>query len=104
MDARCCERLQVHAQLYQHEVAVLDEVAARRLFRLSAGLEGAPPASLHRVEDAILKACGGLPLALLLLGGQLFRDTDESSWQVMQGVRVCCWVVCCGNIPIVTPA
>jgi hypothetical protein len=69
-------------QLHHHEVAVLGEAAARQLFRQEAGLQAGPDAALLEVEDAILTACGGLPLALLLMGGQLYKIKDKPSWQV----------------------
>jgi hypothetical protein len=64
---------------------VLDEGPARLLFRRAAGLEGALDPSLQGLEEAILGICGGLPLALQLLGGQLFEDTQVASWQVISG-------------------
>jgi hypothetical protein len=64
---------------------VLDEGPARQLFRRAAGLEGGLDPSLQGLEEAILRICGGLPLALRLLGGQLFEDTEVASWQVMPG-------------------
>jgi hypothetical protein len=73
----------VQKRLYQHEVAVLDKVPARQLFRRAAGLEGGLAASLCGLEEEMLRICGGLPLALQLLGGQLFEDTTVASWQVM---------------------
>jgi hypothetical protein len=62
---------------------VLDEGPARQLFRRAAGLEGGPDPRLQGLEEAILGICGGLPLALQLLGGQLFEDTEVASWQVI---------------------
>ena len=76
--------LQVQGRLHQHEVAVLGEGPARTLFRRAAGLEGGlDDATLQRLEEAILRVCGGLPLALQLLGGQLYDDTAVASWQVL---------------------
>jgi hypothetical protein len=72
-------------RLHQHEVVVLDGGPARQLFRRAARLDGGLHASLQMLEEAILRICGGLPLALLLLGGQLLQDTNVASWQVMPG-------------------
>jgi hypothetical protein len=75
---------QVYQMLSQHEVDVLDEAASRQLFRQAAGLGVSLRADLKSVEDAILKACGGLPLALQLMGGQLLDNMDLAVWKVMQ--------------------
>jgi hypothetical protein len=69
---------------------VLDEGPARQLFRRAAGLEGGPDPRLQDLEEAILRICGGLPLALQLLGGQLFEDTEVASWQVIPGPSTSC--------------
>jgi hypothetical protein len=61
---------------------VLDEGPARQLFRRAAGLEGGLDPRLQGLEEAILRICGGLPLALQLLGGQLYKDKEVASWQV----------------------
>ena len=78
--------MQVHKRLHQHEVAVLGEIASRQLFRQAAGLADdlGPGGSglLLGMEAAVLKACGGLPLALQLMGGQVYEDTELSNWEV----------------------
>jgi hypothetical protein len=79
----CAAHVQLDEQLHHHMVDVLDEAASRQLFRQKAGLGGDPEAALQEVEAAILTACGGLPLALRLMGGQLYKKHDEASWQVM---------------------
>jgi hypothetical protein len=81
--------VQVDEQLHHAMVEVLDEVASRQLFRQSAGLRGDPEASLREVEAAILAACGGLPLALCLIGSQLYKSKDEASWKVMLRASMC---------------
>jgi hypothetical protein len=75
--------MQVDKYLYQHQVAVLDDAAARQLLRRAAHLEleGELAAGLSDVEAAILKACGGLPLALQLMGASLYKKKDVASWQ-----------------------
>jgi hypothetical protein len=75
--------MQVEERLYKHEVAVLDDAAARQLFRQAAGLTTSTEDSLEDEEAAIMEACGGLPLAVQLMGGQLYKNTDKTSWQVM---------------------
>ena len=78
------QTLQVEKLLRQHKVAGLGEAAARQLFRREAGLdlEVGPRPELCKVEQDILAACGGLPLALQLMGGQLRNDTEKASWEV----------------------
>jgi hypothetical protein len=73
-------------QLFKHKVAVLDEDAASQVFRQAAGLPDSLPLHLRDVEAAILNACGGLPLALQLIGGQLYRNVNKASWQVSDSV------------------
>ena len=63
-------------------MAGLDAAAARQLFRQAAGLQGAFQDDLQGVEEAILQACGGLPLALQLVGGQLYGKEGIDDWQV----------------------
>jgi hypothetical protein len=77
-------------RLHQHEVAVLDEGPARQLFRRAAGMDGGLDPGLLGLEDAILGICGGVPLTLQLLGGQLYEDTGVASWQVMHGPSAAC--------------
>jgi hypothetical protein len=85
-------RVQLDEQLHHTMVEVLDEAASRQLFRQSAGLRGDPEAALQKVEAAILAACGGLPLAVRLMGGQLYKIKDEAVWKVMLGASMFCWV------------
>jgi hypothetical protein len=75
--------VQLDEQLHHHKVNVLDEAASRQLFRQRAGRQGDPEAALQMVESAILTACGGMPLALRLMGGQLYKSNDEAVWKVM---------------------
>jgi hypothetical protein len=75
--------MQVEDQLYKHEVVVLDDAAACQVFRQAAGLKDFLEDSLQSLEAAILKACGGLPLAAQLMGGQLYKIEDKGSWQVI---------------------
>jgi hypothetical protein len=82
--------VQLDEQLHHAMVEVLDGAASRQLFRQSAGLRGDLEAALQVVEAAILAACGGLPLALRLMGGQLYKIKDEAVWKVMLGASVCC--------------
>jgi hypothetical protein len=81
--------LQLDKQLHHAKVDVLDEVASRQLFRQSAGLRGNLEAALQEVEAAVLKACGGLPLALRLMGGQVYKSKDEATWKVILGASIC---------------
>jgi hypothetical protein len=91
MTTHLWKHLQVGKQLLQRQVGSLDAAAAIQLFRQAAGLEGAPEAALHEVEAAILEACGGLPLAVQLMGGQLYADREQANWQVIHS--------CCLNLP-----
>jgi hypothetical protein len=74
---------QLEEQLHHHKLDVLDEAASRQLLRQSAGLQGHLEDALQEVEAAILEACGGLPLALRLTGGQLYKSKDQAFWKVM---------------------
>jgi hypothetical protein len=83
----------VHAKLYPHKVALLDENAARQLFLRSASLESVPQ-GLEAVANNILAACGGMPLALRRMGSQLFNTSsvlpDEDLWLVCPpGLGLC---------------
>jgi hypothetical protein len=75
--------VQVCKHLHPHHVATLGETSARQFFRQRAGLHGDPEAAVLHLEAAILAACGGLPLALRLMGGQLNGKRDEASWKVL---------------------
>jgi hypothetical protein len=88
----------VYKQLYHHEVAMLDDDAARRLFRQAAGLDQVPE-GLAEVEAAVLEACGGLPLALTCAGGQLCDSKDLELWQVMLATHERTWhLPCCACV------
>jgi hypothetical protein len=78
--------LQDQVRLLQHQVLLLQRDSALQLFRQAAGLSGPPGAALEEVEAAILEACGGLPLALKLMGGLLRGSQDRVEWQVMAGL------------------
>jgi hypothetical protein len=84
--------VQLDTKLHHAKVNMLDEEASRQLFRQSAGLRGDPEAALQDVEAVILTACGGLPLALRLMGGQVYKSRDEASWKVMLTASMCCAV------------
>jgi hypothetical protein len=91
---------QIHAKLFPHEVWRLDRAAAQQLLRQTAGLEGASlqPALLE-VERAILAECGGLPLVIKLMGGQLgvsmaLEDCLEDWKVIMVSASVCL------NVPV----
>jgi hypothetical protein len=80
----CTCHLQDQGQLLYHEVEVLTGGAPRQLFRQAARLSSVgPSAALQQVEAAIVKACGGLPLALKLVGGLLRGKVAASAWQVI---------------------
>jgi hypothetical protein len=74
-------RFQAKHSYIEHEQELLDETGARELFRFFS--EQSPPASdFKKVEDDIVSACGGLPLALKLAGASLTKKTDLMLWQV----------------------
>ena len=94
--------------LHHHKLGGLDGNASRQLFRQAAGLDCAPRAALLEFEAQILKTCGGMPLALQLMGGQLIDAEKVESeaeqtkiWQVLLVLDVCllqlllatCWVM-----------
>jgi hypothetical protein len=83
-------RVQVEEQLYPHKVDLLDEAASRQLFRLRAKVSDGMDPALQEVEAAILKACGGLPLALRLVGGHLSKKKpDKATWKVRVWLCAC---------------
>ena len=56
--------------------------AAKELFRSCTGIIPEHGSDLERLEADILTACAGLPLALKIIGGQLWKQTDVKLWQV----------------------
>jgi hypothetical protein len=99
-------RVQDLDRVLQHRVQLLQRGAALQLFRQAAGLSGPPGGALEEVEAAILEACGGLPLALKLVGGLLRGTTDRKEWQVRTQPRggsssahlsVCKWLLNIGH-------
>jgi hypothetical protein len=91
MDGTCARRSNYitipHPQalapkLLSHEMELLSEAASRELFRRCAGRQGVTDAGPGGLEDELIRACGGLPLALELAGGVLWREGDVDVWQV----------------------
>ena len=69
-------------RLHRHQVLGLGDGADLQLFRQAANLHEGLDAAISEVESEIVAACGGLPLALQLMGGLLVRKKDMDSWKV----------------------
>jgi hypothetical protein len=64
-----------------HEVQVLSSSDSLQLFMKTAFHNDIPSARLHDLSRRIANACGGLPLALEVIGGFLFdKKGDERLW------------------------
>ena len=72
-------------KLLRHKLELLSEVASRQLFRQCAGRQDATDAGPGRLEGQVIRACAGLPLALELAGGQLWREGNPAIWQARPG-------------------
>lgn len=68
--------------MHFHHLRTLQEPAARKLFDLYAGIEGEIPPHLAEHHRRIVQCCGGLPLALKLIGMQLRNKTSLKDWEV----------------------
>jgi hypothetical protein len=69
-------------KLLSHELELLSDAASHQLFRQSAGRQDATDAGPAGLEDSIVRACGGVPLALRLAGGVLRQEGDADMWKV----------------------
>jgi hypothetical protein len=69
-------------KLVSHKLQLLSDTASRQLFRQCAGRQDATDAGPAGLEDSIVRACGGMPLALRLAGGALRQEGDADLWQV----------------------
>jgi hypothetical protein len=88
----CIALQELQKQLLTENVALLDlggsdSSNALHLFR-QCTCTSPPTAEIAEMESAIIKACGGLPLALQLAGSRLFGCTDANRW------KVCCCLHC----------
>ena len=61
---------------------LLSGAAAKQLFRGCTDIVPEHGSDLAHLEARILTACDGLPLALEIIGGQLWHQTDLAIWQV----------------------
>ena len=68
-------------KLLSYKVEMLSKAAARRLFQQCAGRQGATDAGPAGLEGEVVRSCGGLPLALVLAGGRLWREGNPAIWQ-----------------------
>ena len=68
--------------LLSRKLELLSDVAARQLFQECAGRRGATDAGPAGLEGEIIRACGGLPLALELAGGILYGVDNADMWRV----------------------
>jgi hypothetical protein len=72
----------VEPKLLSHRLELLSGAASRQLFQARAGRQDAKDAGPGGLEDRVISACGGLPLALKLAGGYLRRQCNAVIWQV----------------------
>jgi hypothetical protein len=63
------------------ELDLLDHASSLKLFR-SCTNQSELPDSLRKWEEKVVIACGGLPLALVIAGGQLVHEKDDGIWEV----------------------
>lgn len=81
-DANLCSVLNdmgLVSELY--EVEELDVAEAMKMFCLLVFGTEEPPADKHLQVSQVLKACGGMPLALELVGKYLKKRNRESAWK-----------------------
>jgi hypothetical protein len=74
----------IYQQLQHTSLGLLEQKAARQLFRQHTGVPQ-PPQSVAAMESDIVDACGGLPLALQITGARLFHEhggIDVEEWEV----------------------
>ncbi|MCO5590587.1 hypothetical protein L7F22_044558 [Adiantum nelumboides] len=64
-----------------YEVGLLEEEGARKLFYWHAFLKPFPPPHLRDVARKLIKACGGLPLSLKIIGAHIFNCDDPVYWE-----------------------
>jgi hypothetical protein len=72
----------VAPKLVSYKLRLLSEEAPRQLFRYRADRQDATDAGPAGLEDRVISACGGLPLALQLAGGILRGNCSKNMWQV----------------------
>ncbi|KAM7473456.1 hypothetical protein LguiB_020699 [Lonicera macranthoides] len=63
-----------------HEASVLDYIEATKLFCSKAFNDMCPPEDFKELSDQVIYYCGGLPLALVVLGSALHRE-DLDVWK-----------------------
>jgi len=71
---------QVKKRIFAHELDLLSDADAKQLFREYADLDPTfqlPSKQLRNVENGIIAACAGLPLALRLVGALLSGNDGE---------------------------
>ena len=68
-------------KLLRYKLEMLTVPASQQLFRQCAGRQGSTDAGPAGLEDKVILACGGLPLALELAGGVLWQENDSAIWQ-----------------------
>lgn len=78
---RCRERDE--RWLQPHEVQGLEDDGARTLFAWHAFGKPAPRAGHASITNEVVRACGGLPLALEVMGGLFVRE-DSTSWEAIR--------------------
>jgi hypothetical protein len=77
--------LQVERQrLHVHALGLMPDEDALDLFHAKLGEAASQAAVCKKMEDAVVRACGRLPLALAVIGGCLAGVEDEGHWQVME--------------------
>jgi len=92
--AQGCVAIQVRGKLHLHRLASLSHTAAMELFRTACCR---PLEVSEKVEEEVVKACGGLPLAVQIVSGCLADQDDPAVWKVrMPGCyHLKLYSVCC---------
>ena len=95
----CCQLLQDF--LVHHEVTGLDQdcsrVILRRQHRMSE--KALEDLKLLDVEDALLQACSGMPLALEIIGGALNPGREQKPANIVKRWQVCILLAVQAKLP-----
>jgi hypothetical protein len=74
--------LQLACRLYEHKLDMLGHGDAKLVFQHYAGAQRQMDRQLVNLQDNIVQQCGGLPLALKLIGAALAGNRSPRDWQV----------------------
>ena len=72
---------------------LLSPADSLQLFRDRVGLTSAGADGLAELEQDIVRVCNGLPLALRIAGGQLWKESAPAVWQVRRSVIKTPWAL-----------